>query len=68
MFLGDKDTRTLFSIECQTYDIKEFSSYPTEDEMLMLPGMKLEVKSVASLGNDLWMVQLQQMKTPPMFE
>eukprot|EP00037_Helgoeca_nana_P037819 m.17889 g.17889 ORF g.17889 m.17889 type:complete len:692 (+) comp9448_c1_seq1:338-2413(+) len=46
MFLGTSGPRTLFSIETTSgRDIRRYSAYAAEDEILLLPGVQFEVRS-----------------------
>ena len=40
--------------------LQDFSLFPNEDELLMLPGAMFEVKSVTNLGHDLDILQCSQ--------
>lgn len=60
-FLGSSGDRTLFSIKAYNLvAIKDLSSIPSEDEVLMLPGTVLKVTGVLQAGNGLTMIQLEQ--------
>ncbi|UJR23108.1 hypothetical protein I4U23_026129 [Adineta vaga] len=65
LYLGNVGTRTLFSIETiNGRTIRAHSHFTTEDEILLLPGTYLEVKSRLNPATDLYIVHLQQ-KVPP---
>ena len=65
LYLGNAGTRTLFSIETiNGRTIRSHSHFTTEDEILLLPGTYLEVKSRLNPAPDLHIVHLQQ-KVPP---
>ena len=67
MFLGTTGARTIFSIEAwNLVSIRDFSTLKHEEELLLLPGTYLEVVSTLDAGNGLWMIQLQQIKSPAM--
>ncbi|CAF1527411.1 unnamed protein product, partial [Rotaria sordida] len=65
LYLGTVGTRTLFSIETiNGRAIRSHSHFTTEDEILLLPGTFLEVKSQFNPASDLHIIHLQQ-KIPP---
>ncbi|CAF3797369.1 unnamed protein product [Rotaria sp. Silwood1] len=65
LYLGNVGTRTLFSIETiNGRTIRSHSHFTTEDEILLLPGTFLEVKSQLNPAPDLHIIHLQQ-KIPP---
>jgi hypothetical protein len=68
MFLGKSGTRTLFRIDncTRAVDIQKFSSFPTEAEVLLIPGAHLEVVDVGDMGNGLVIITLKQI--PPPFD
>lgn len=60
-FLGQDGPRTLFSIECYRGKlITPFSAYPAENEILLLPGTKLQVVSKMALARDLHIIHLKE--------
>ena len=64
-YLGNTGTRTLFSIE--TFNgrtVRAHSHFTTEDEILLMPGTFLEVKSRLNPAPDLYIIHLLQ-KVPP---
>ncbi|CAF3323585.1 unnamed protein product [Rotaria sp. Silwood2] len=62
-FFGKTGNRTLFQIDCTTAkDIKKHSFIAGEDEVLLLPARKLQVKSYLDSGNGLHIVQLEELK------
>jgi hypothetical protein len=69
-FFGKSGTRTLFSIECNSgKDIQRHSLYPTEGEILLLPGRYLVVTSCLEAGNDLYIIGLKEIEPPfPLLE
>ena len=61
-FLKD-GPRTLFAIYCKTgVVIKEFSAFPTENEVVLMPGVQYVVKNVAWFGHGLIIVELSEVK------
>ncbi|CAF1260186.1 unnamed protein product [Rotaria sordida] len=65
MYLGDSGDRTLFSIECFSgKSIKAYSYYQFEDEILLLPGIYLEVIGKAKLAEDLYIIRMREVKPP----
>ncbi|CAF4280508.1 unnamed protein product, partial [Rotaria sordida] len=65
LYLGTVGTRTLFSIETiNGRVIRSHSHFTTEDEILLLPGTFLEVKSQFNPASDLHIIHLKQ-KIPP---
>ena len=65
MYLGDRGTRTLFSIEIfNGKSIKAHSFFKKEKEVLLLPGTYFEVTGHLDSGNDLNIIHLKQ-KHPP---
>lgn len=64
-FLGKKGVRTLFTIDCNTgKDIRKYSCYQAEDEILLFPGRQFQVVSCLDSGNDLYMIHLQEVEAP----
>ena len=60
-FLGDGGDRTMFQIQISNgVNIKAYSSFHVEDEVLLLPGTNMVVESVLPLGNGLNMVQMRE--------
>jgi hypothetical protein len=58
-FLGQSGKRTLFSIECcRGKMVKDFSDYPKELEILLLPGTQLMVVEKATPAPDLHMKEI----------
>jgi hypothetical protein len=68
LFLGKSGTRTLFRIDncTRAVDIQKFSAFPTEAEVLLIPGAHLEVVDVGDMGNGLVIITLRQI--PPPFD
>ena len=65
LYLGTTGTRTLFSIEAiNGRTVRSHSYFKNEDEILLLPGTFLEVKSRLNPAPDLYIIHLQQ-KIPP---
>ncbi|CAM2727545.1 unnamed protein product [Rotaria socialis] len=65
IYMGKVGKRTLFSIESfNGRRVSNYSDYPTEDEILLLPGTHFEVMSQLNPAQDLWIIHLKQ-KMPP---
>jgi hypothetical protein len=61
LYLGDKGERTLFSIEVfNGRNIRAHSYFNNEDEILLLPGTYMEVKSQFNPAPDLYVIHLKQ--------
>ncbi|CAF2141108.1 unnamed protein product, partial [Rotaria magnacalcarata] len=61
MFLGKTGKRTLFSIQCKDGKrIGSHSSYPQEEEILLLPGFSYQVVSVLQTAPDMHMISLKE--------
>jgi hypothetical protein len=65
-FLGKTGQRTLFSIECINGKSVAFHSYfkNTEKEIILMPGSYFEVVGHLDSGNQLHIIQLQQIPPP----
>jgi len=64
IFLG-KGERTLFNIQVDSaVNISEYSAFPSEAEVLILPCVTFEVKNVYSPSEGVWIVQLQEIFSP----
>ncbi|CAF3438804.1 unnamed protein product [Rotaria socialis] len=64
LFLGDKGTRTMFTIICDSArDIRKHSYYPMEDEMLLLAATQFKVTGCLNQG-DLRIIQLKETQPP----
>jgi hypothetical protein len=62
LFLGKKDVRTMFTIECLNgKDIHKHSFFLSEDEILLLPATHFKVKSCLNQGN-LNLIHLEETK------
>ena len=62
-FTGKKGSRVLFMLHmrsCCGRDIKEFSMFPKESEVLLPPNVCFVVKAVVNLGNGLHQIQLEE--------
>lgn len=60
-FCGKSGQRTMFFIKCSTgVSIMEYSYYPGESEVLLLPGTKLTVIGIANFGHGLRHIQLKE--------
>ena len=65
LYLGNTDTRTLFSIETfSARSIRAHSHFKAEDEILLFPGTYLEVISQLKPSPDLNIIHLRQIKPP----
>ena len=66
-FLGESGPRVLFQIELTeplvARDVRAFSLFEGENELLLPPNMSFEVKSVWHAGNDLHIVQYTQVES-----
>lgn len=64
-FLGKTGMRTMFNIECYSgKDIRKYSYYPNEDEILLLAATQLKVISSLNAGNGLHTIQLKETQPP----
>jgi hypothetical protein len=62
-FLGTSGTRTLFSIDCHSAkSVKQYSFYPEEEEVLLLPARQFQVISSLNQGNGLHIIQLKEIE------
>lgn len=60
-FCGKTGKRTIFHISCLCgKDISQYSYYPVESEVLLLPGTMLTVKSVGDFGSGLSQIQIEE--------
>jgi hypothetical protein len=65
-FLGQSGDRTLFQIQLLpgfARDVRAFSLFPSEKEVIVPPNMEFTVESLWPTGNGLTMVQLQQIES-----
>ena len=61
LYLGNTGERTLFSIEIiNGRDISAHSYFKTEDEILLLPGTFMEVRSQLNPTKDMYIIHLKQ--------
>eukprot|EP00438_Fugacium_kawagutii_P011578 Skav212066 [mRNA] locus=scaffold2639:76303:86913:- [translate_table: standard] len=72
-FLGTTGGRTNWVLHLSpnfhAVKIQDFSLFPTENEILLPPNMEFRVKSVLDCGNDLTMVQCDQLEeTDPLMD
>jgi hypothetical protein len=59
--LGQTGNRTLFSIEAlNARNVSAHSLFKTEDEILLLPGTNMEVRSQLNPSSDLHIIHLRQ--------
>ncbi len=64
LFLGETDTRTMFNIQYETArDIRKYSYYSSENEVLLLAGTQFKVISCLKQG-DLRIIQLKETRPP----
>lgn len=62
-FLGSTGTRTLFNIECHSAkNIKKFSFYPEEEEVLLPPGRQFQVLGCLDQGHGLYIIQMKEIQ------
>lgn len=64
-FMGTEGPRTLFTLELTESvgrDLRDFSLFPSENEILLPPNMQFEVVSRFDAGNGLTMVQCKQVE------
>jgi hypothetical protein len=65
MFCGISGDRTIFNIQVQhAKNIAPFSAFPSEEEIVMLPGTRLKVQSLVNMGAGLVMVHLVETGEP----
>lgn len=69
-FCGKSGKRTQFLISTrQIVDIRKYSHFHDEDERLILPGMRFQVKSSTDMGNGLCQIQLEEVsETKPLLD
>jgi hypothetical protein len=64
LFLGKTGMRTMFTIECFSgKDIKKYSYYSVEDEILLSTGTQFEVIGCLDAGNGLHTIQLKEIQS-----
>ncbi|CAF2045848.1 unnamed protein product [Rotaria magnacalcarata] len=70
LFLGRTGPRTFFTIECDSgKDIRKYSCYQAEDEILLPAARQFKVVACLSQGNDFCMIQLKEIQPPfPLIE
>ena len=62
-FMGQRGSRTLFCIECISgRNVREYSMFQNEDEVMLLPGFHFTVTSVLDAGNDLCIINLKEIE------
>ncbi|CAF2171307.1 unnamed protein product [Rotaria magnacalcarata] len=62
-FLGKTDPRTFFTITCDSgKDIRKYSFFQAEDEILLPAARQFIVESCLDQGNDLYMIQLKEIQ------
>lgn len=68
-FLGKNGDRTLMTINAKTgVDIRKYSAFPHEHEVLLLAGTCLKVESVLNAGHGLHVVQLTELEVPDLLD
>ncbi|CAF1248845.1 unnamed protein product [Rotaria sp. Silwood1] len=69
-FLGTKGSRTFFTIQCHSgKDIKKYSYFKAEDEILLPAARQFKVESCLTQGTDFYMIQLKEIQPPfPLIE
>ncbi|CAF1548671.1 unnamed protein product [Rotaria magnacalcarata] len=69
-FLGNTGPRTFFTIECDSgKDIRKYSCYQVEDEILLPAARQFKVVSCLSQCEDFCMIQLKEIQPPfPLIE
>lgn len=66
---GKEGQRTLFTIECRSgKSVKSHAHDTTKDHIVLLPGRQFKVVSCLDAGNDLTIVQLQELETSYKFK
>jgi len=66
---GKTGRRTLFTIECRSgKDIKQHAFEQSKDQILLLPGRQFRVISCLNTGDELNIIQLEEMKSLYSFE
>lgn len=70
LFLGKSGNRTMFTIDClQGKDIRPYSYFDNENEVLLLAATQFQVVASLDQGNGLHIVQLKEIEPPyPLLE
>jgi hypothetical protein len=64
-FCGQDGPRTVFVVQAShARDIAAFSAFASEEELILLPGAQLQVKSVVPMGGGLHLVQMDEIDEP----
>jgi len=64
-FCGKDGTRTIFHIQSTSaVDLQLFSTFPSEEEVVLRPGTCFKVSSSADMGHDLAIINLVEQPTP----
>ena len=64
-FLGKTGKRTIFTIDCKSgKTISSHSAYLNEKEVLLLPETQFRVIASLDQGNELYMIQLEEIQSP----
>lgn len=65
LFLGKTGIRTLFHVHCKSgKDIRQHSMLKKEDEVLLLPARQFKVVSCLNVGNDLNIIDIEEIDPP----
>jgi hypothetical protein len=60
-FLGQTGARSLFSIQCiNGKQVKQHSTFPDEEEVLLMPGFYYEVTSILKPAHDMHLINLKE--------
>ncbi len=64
-FCGEEGPRTVFVVHAaHARDIATFSSFASEEELILLPGAQLKVRAVVPMGGGLHLVQMDETDVP----
>jgi hypothetical protein len=64
-FCGQDGPRTVFVVQAShARDIAAFSAFASEEELILLPGAQLAVRSVVPMGGGLHLVQMDEVDEP----
>ncbi|CAF1388436.1 unnamed protein product [Rotaria sordida] len=64
-FIHQSGKRTVFTIECKNGKlINNHSQYPSDDEVLLMPGFYFEVTSVFKPAVDMYIISLKEIDSP----
>lgn len=63
-FLGKTGVRTLFEIDCYSAkDIRQYSHYPAESEVILLPATLFQITECFDPGHDLHIIHLKEIES-----